>query len=326
MGLQTVIARVTAGFVLFAVTSLVLGEVVIRAGRIEPRVAIFRHHESPPRLLLSELHDRVVWRQPEQAGDRGAVRENLACEGAVRVHLYGDSIAFGAGLDAAESVGPQLQAALGPDVCVRTFAQPGSTVCSQLAFAMEHVPTDHPQVVIQQLWYGSPRIPTRLGDAAYDLHGLPADDAGYPTLPGGFGGPLHHLLFDHSRFWAWGTLALTSPCKGCGRGWEELIDTDLTALHQLTTASGGQLVLWLAAPLDRSVEDLQAHPVDWYDPVLRWAETHGVRVVRAESLWTGAAIEALRLNPCCHLNAAGAERTAQGLAEHVRPLLPPPTR
>lgn len=318
------LARLALALLLFVVATFGLGEAAVRLLRVEPRVAIFRQSDTPPRLLLSERHGRVVWRQPERAGPGGSARENLGCEADRRVHLYGDSIAFGAGLDAADSLGPRLQAALGPGWCVRTFAQPGSTVWPQLAFAMEHVPADRPQVVVQQLWYGSPRVPTRLGDAAYDLHGLATDADGYPTLPAGLGGAWHHALFDTSRFWAWMTFALATPCPTCGRGWEELVATDLTALHRLVGEAGGRLVLLLAPPLDRSLESLRAEPVPWYDPAIAWAAAHGVEVLRMEDLWGDARVEDVRRNTCCHHNEAGADALARALAPRVEALLPPP--
>lgn len=319
--------RLALGLVLFLLTAFGVGEAVILLFRVEPRVVIVRPSTTSPVVRFVPRHGRITWEQVEQRGPSAPTRKAERCTTPPHVQFYGDSIAFGAGLKAEESLGARLQAALDADggapLCVHNHAQPAATLHPQLAVAEDEIPAQAPALVLVQLWYGSPRVPVLLGDAAYYLDGLATDDAGYPTFAFGLSGPLHHALFNASRFWAWSTFAVNPGCKGCSPSWDALVSGDLTRLHTLTTAHGGRLAVLLAPPLDRPIEALRAEPVDWYDPVITWAGAHGVPVLRLEDLLEGQDIEVVRKNTCCHYNAVGTDVLGQALAPRVRSWLAP---
>lgn len=318
--------RVALAVLLFVVTAFVVGEVVIRVGRVEPRVVIVRESATPPIVRFVERNGRTTWEQVEKRGPDAPTRANVGCEADVHVQLYGDSIAFGAGLKAEESLGPQLQAALrraGVAACVHSLAQPASTLWVQAAVAEEAIPAGAPDLVLVQLWYGSPRVPVRLGDAVYYLDGLATDAPGYPTFALGLSGAWHHALFDTSRFWAWLTFAVNPGCAGCGRGWEAMIESDLARLHALAEQAGARFAILLAPPLDRPFDAQRADPVPWYDPVIAWAAAHAVPVVRLEDVLGDARVEDVRKNTCCHYDADGTAVLAEALTAPVAGWLAP---
>lgn len=317
------VARGVLGLLLFVATAFVVGEAVVRLGRVEPRVVIVRPGEG---VDVHALGDRVVWEQRERRAPGTPDRIHAACATAPghRLHLYGDSIAFGAGLDADESLGPRLEAALGdrPEPwCVQTFAQPAATLWPELAFAEAEVPASRPDVVVLQLWYGSPRVPAVLDGTVYYLDQLATDVDGYPTFAGGLTGGWHHRLFDASRFWAWLTFAVNPGCRDCAPSWDDLVAGDLARLHALVTAHGGRLVLALAPPLDRPFPAQRAAPVAWYDPAIAWAADHGVPVVRFEDLLADVDVAEVRRNTCCHYDADGAALLGDRLARWLDPVL-----
>jgi hypothetical protein len=321
--------RVLFSLLLFVVTASVVGEVVIRVGRVEPRVVIVRESATPPIVRFVERHGRTTWDQVEKRAPGSPTRANASCTDALHVQLYGDSIAFGAGLKAEESLGPQLQVALrraGVPACVHTLAQPGTTLWGQAAVAEDEIPARAPDLVLVQLWYGSARVPTRLGDAVYYLDGLAADADGYPTFALGLTGAWHHTLFDASRFWAWLTFVVNPGCTPCGRSWEAMIATDLARVRDLTRGAGGRLALLLAPPLDRPFDQQRADPVPWYDPVISWARENDVAVVRFEDVLGTARVEDVRKNTCCHYDADGTAVLAEALRGPVAGWLAGPAR
>lgn len=312
--------RAALAVLLFVVTAFVVGEVAIRVGRVEPRVVIVRESPTPPIVRFVERHGRTTWEQVEKRAPGSPTRANADCAGERHVQIYGDSIAFGAGLKAEESLGAQLQVALrraGVPACVHTLAQPATTLWGQVAVAEDAIPAGSPDLVLVQLWYGSARVPVRLGDAFYYLDGLATDAAGYPEFALGLSGAWHHVLFDASRFWAWLTFAVNPGCTGCGRTWEAMIATDLARIHALTLGSGGRLVLLLAPPLDRPFDSQRADPVPWYDPAIAWAHAHDVPIARLEDVFGDARVEDVRKNTCCHYDAEGTAVLAEALTGPV---------
>lgn len=317
-------ARLALMVVIFVITAFGVGEAVIRFFRVEPRVVMIR--EQPGTVRISNLSGRVVWEDIPWHDVGDETRQNLPCDGAAthRVHLYGDSIAFGSELSIAESPGQQLRDALvaaHPDApwCVQNFAQPGATPYVARAFADAHLPTSRPDLVILELWYGGENVPLRAGDVVYYPTGMLTDADHYPTFAFGWTGAWHHWLFDESRFWAWSTFAVNPRCDHCERSWNDLLDTDVTAIVEGARAVGAEPVLWLAAPLDTPFAQTRAQPPDWIHATDAWAAAHHVPVVRTADLLGDARPEDVRLDPCCHLNATGSGQVADAIAAALAP-------
>lgn len=307
---------------LFVLTTLGLGEVVVRGLRVEPRVVMIR--EDPRVVHLSTLSGRVVWEQVERRAPGAPTRQNLGCADRPthRVHLYGDSIAFGSDLTVEESPGAQLQAALvargtGAPWCVQNFAQPGATPWVARAFADAHLPSSRPELVLIELWYGGNHVPLRAGDVVYYPTGMRTDADGYPTFAFGWTGWLHHALFDASRFWAWSTFVVSPRCDTCEPTWESLLDGDIQAMRAGAAAVGADTVLLVAAPLDVPFAETLAHPPEWTVAINRWAARERVPVLHVADLLSDQAVEAVRLDPCCHLNPTGARLLGQRVVERL---------
>lgn len=320
---------------IFVISVFVVGEFVIRVFRVEPRVVMVR--EQPGTVRVSELSGRVVWEEIPRHEPGDPTRQSLECDGQAthRVHLYGDSIAFGSELTLADSPGRRLQDALHaarPDApwCVQNFAQPGATPYVARAFADAHLPTSRPELVILELWYGGNHVPLRAGDVVYYPTGMLTDADHYPTFAFGWTGRLHHRLFDASRFWAWATFAVNPRCDDCEPTWEDLLDGDVAAIVDGARAVGAQPALWVAAPLDTPFAQTRATPPDWTRSIDAWAALHDVPVLHTAELLDGQALEAVRLDPCCHLSSEGARRVADGIVRRLTPTIdriaarPPP--
>jgi hypothetical protein len=324
--LANALARLAIMAVIFVVTLFGVGELVIRGLRVEPRVVMVR--EQPGAVRISTLSGRVVWEEVPWHEPGAETRQNLPCDdqAAHRVHLYGDSIAFGSELSIAESPGQQLRDALarrqpGAPWCVQNLAQPGATPYVARAFADAHLPTSRPALVILELWYGGNHVPLRAGDVVYYPTGMLTDADHYPTFAFGWTGAWHHALFDRSRFWAWSTFAVNPRCDACEPTWDDLLNGDVAAIVDGARAVGAEPVLWVAAPLDVPFAQTRAQPPDWTASIDAWAAARRVRVVHTADLLADEPVEAVRLDPCCHLNADGARDVAAGLVEQLGPVV-----
>ena len=85
---------------------------------------------------------------------------------------------------------------------------------------------------------------------------------------------------------------------------------------------GAELVLLLAPPLHRPFEaqiaDRQADPErDPYRFVASWAEANGVDMIRLDERLRAHDVEAIRLDTCCHYNAAGQALIADILEQDI---------
>lgn len=319
--------RLGLGVVTTAILALGLGEFVIRVFEIPPRVVTIRTDN--PGVRVFELEGQTVWEQLERKGPEGSrpTRRNLDCEGR-RVLLLGDSIFFGSGLDVEQSLGVRLQEQLGDRSdgpwCVMNLAVPGSTLLPQVAFLKHYAPQVPPDVLVIELFYGSPRVPVHLGDTVYYLDALDTDGEGYPTTAWGLSGPVHRALFRNSRFWEYLTVTLNPGCsssKACEPDWDAALAGPLAEAVALGRSLGATVLLAAAPPLDRPFEDQLADPEPWFDAAIPWAAANDLPLVRLESLLLGTAVEDVRLDPCCHYNASGTSELASRMAPWLAPAL-----
>lgn len=293
-----------------------------------PRVQIVvdapRNLEAPG---LHTLHGEPVWRQIGTTP-----RENPDCDGARRVLLLGSSILWGVGLPAEQTVGPRLQATLnatdGPGRwCVHNHAQPAFTSAGKWAVGRDAIDALQPDVVIWEAWMNDAGGFTRLGDAAYNLTGVPTDDAGYPTPIVPMPGALHHGLFHLSEAWRYATLASVRPTRdGREAAWRHLTDHTLPAARDAVEAHGGTLIVVYAPRLDRPfAQSVQEHAteVQGYRHVRGWVERSGTVAYDLAEALAGRDPEDVRLDPCCHYDAGGHEVLARTLSPWVRAHAPP---
>ena len=162
-------------------------------------------------------------------------------------------------------------------------------------------------------------MPTRLGDRIYYAEAFQRDAEGYPTFAFGLSGPWHRALFERSRLYNYLTFAVAPQCSGdaCIPDFPKMIREQLApAVGRARGVGAGSLIV-IATPLDRPLPEIVADPPPWFAPVVRWAADEGLPLVRLEQLLADQDVEAIRLDPCCHFNAAGMGLVAERLAPHV---------
>lgn len=253
----------------------------------------------------------------------------LSCPGGdpkpedLHVVLIGSSIFHGAGLDDPETrPGAALQRALAErapgKVCVEVIAASGSTFWSQLPLA-ELMLGGRPKadLIVWELWYNSPHTLTDIGGALVNSGSLAADDGGPPNplrLPKG----AHYGLFSHSMAYIHLSLALAPEHNA------RLVDPWLRFLDEgLDTASRfaeerAEALVWLAmASLDKPFREQADAPSESYKRAAAALAAREVPMWSAAELWGDTPHESVRLDPCCHYNAAGAEGLGERLVEPI---------
>lgn len=294
------------------VATLALAEGLIRIVNPAPRIQVVRHDRG---VTIDTRHGVPVWTHTDSTA-----RTNTSCTEAPHdgvILLMGDSITFGAGLDAEESVGVQLQHLLDANLpeqrlCVVNLAQPGSVFVSQDAMLRDAVETLQPMAVYWQLFYGSPNRPVVLGDAVFVLQG-PAAHATPPRL---VPDPLHGWLFAHAHLYQYASLALIP-----GRSlpdWEALLTQELPAATAHLAHRGIATTMVLAPKLDRPFGEHRTDPWPTYTELLGHADAHDLPVLNLAEAFEDQDVEALRRNTCCHYNPAGHRAYAQVLFDHLR--------
>lgn len=277
--------------------------------------------QSQPDRPLSQLDGVPVWPAP----DPERPRDNLACgrtapEGTLRVALVGDSILYGVDVPTDEAVAARLQALLearrGP-TCVSNVSRPAFTWEQQLAVARLELADAPPHVLVWELWHNSIGHYRMVGDTAWNFGGLALDERGLPSV---FGLPpgLNEALFERSA--AFRTLTLGRAPRAEGREldrWRPFAERRVPEVLALAEQLGSTLVVATFPPLSRSFEDSVARPYEAYAPVREAFAAAGVTEVDVAAALVGEDVEALRLDPCCHYNAAGHTRLAEVLAEAV---------
>lgn len=295
-----------------ALGGLVVGALILELGLRAlgppPHVQIVRPGSAELRLV-----DGVpVWRS-----EGSAARENADCaprgEGE-RWLLLGSSILYGSGLSPEDSPGAQLQAALGPGHCVHNYAQPAFTFPAQAAVGQEALAALSPTQVIWEIWDNSPLRFVVAEGTAYNLHGYALGPDGLPALPGAPAG-LNRWMLPRSRLWE--TLALrAAPPAHLDMEvlWAEFSAQALRPALEALLDQGLTPTLYLAPHLDHPFPEQLAEPRGPYAPVEAMAQELGIRALRGERLLAEQDVEAIRRDPCCHLNARGSHILAEALS------------
>jgi len=257
-------------------------------------------------------------------------RWNLSCADARPesrgVVAVGSSIFAGVSLTADQTFGTLLQARLddqpppGAPACVHNLSQPGFAFRQKLAVATHPPETLRPAVYLWELWstdtadyvWLGPRAAMRVGTLRTGADGLP-NPLHLPAR-------LNRFLLRWSLTWLHVDVGLAKAGTVMGsRSWEQIVDEDLPALLDLVDAQGARLVLLTTPPLHDSFRASlaeQPEQVQLIAPIA--AARDDVDLVRIEQLLVDDDVEALRLDPCCHYNAAGHRRLAEVLEPIVR--------
>lgn len=299
------IAAALIGGLVFSVLVL---ELALRFGEPVQHVQIVR----PGHKDMRQLNGTPVWRS-----QGSEPRENRDCTPQAdgrRWLMLGSSIFYGSGLSPEESPGAQLQAALGEGHCVHNFAQPAFTFASQAAVGDEALEALAPSQVLWEIWDNSPLEFVVVDGTAYNLHGFVTGPDGLPQL-GGAPPAINRWMMPRSRIWE--TLALRSAARDYPKMselWRHFTRQHLEPALRRLLEQGVTPTLYLATPLDRPFAEQRAEPRERYTPVEALAQQMGVRVLRGELLLGDAPVEEIRLDPCCHVNARGAQLLAEALS------------
>lgn len=282
-------------------------EVGVRMVEPRERVQVVREHDR-----VSVVDGVPVW---SSAYDDD--RHNLECATAHperrRIAAFGSSILFGSGVAPDETWAATLQARR-DDLCVINFAQPAFAFEQELAVARQHLPELEPAVVLWEVWATSMEHFVVVGDGAYNFGSIEVGADGYPASP--LPGPLHRALFRGSLVYQHLVLG-TARQAHRGEVWGRFVEEELPKVLDLVPAE--RLVLVFAPPLEHPFAETAAHPVDFERAVLPWAEDNGVATLRLAAALEDEDVEALRLDPCCHFNAAGHRVLADVLEEVIGP-------
>lgn len=280
---------------------LLLAEVSVRLFNWKPPLQMVRGHG------LHAVDGVPVWEQATDRHNRACVEQHPE---RLRVLFFGSSITFGVGLRAEEAFTAALQEELNrarpsPGFCVLNFAQPGFAFEQKLVVARQEVARYRPALIMWEDWVEW-RAYRMIGDTAYGIGDLRVRDDGYVGIrfvPDA----LNRFLFDHSRLYEYATLTLGEEIERVP-GPPPLpifVETRLAEVPRLAQSVGAELILYLAPPLDQPFAELSRTPPDWHTTIRDWARAQGIPVVALQDELIDQDYQALRLDPCCHLNAAG---------------------
>ena len=283
------------------ILGLVLTEVSVRLFKWTPRTQIVRG------FGLHAVEGVPVWEQTADRHNRACVDQHPE---RTRILFFGSSITYGVGLSAREAFTVGLQDALNaaqptPGFCVLNFAQPGFAFEQKFVVAKQEVPRYRPALIMWENWVEW-RGYRMIGDAAYGVGDLRVRSDGFVGMryvPDA----VNRLLFRHSRLYEYLTLALGEqveqrPSDRELPGW---FDRNLAGVTSLAASVNARLLFYLAPPLDRPFAETAAKPPDWHGLVVDFATRHGVAVYQLQRELIDQEYLALRLDPCCHFNAAG---------------------
>jgi hypothetical protein len=304
---------------------LMLAELSVRAFKWTPPMQIVRG------FGLHEVDGVPVWEQSDDRHNRACVEQHPE---RTRILFFGSSITYGVGLSAAEAFTAALQEQLNgarptPGFCVLNFAQPGFAFEQKYVVARQEVARYQPALIMWEDWVEW-RGYHMIGATAYGIGDLQVRPDGFVGMIG-VPDSLNRALFRHSRLYEYLTLTLGERVPQKEGKWElpDWFDSHLAAVVQLAAEANARLVLYLAPPLDHPFTETVAEPPDWHGLIVDFAHRHDVPVYQLQRELIDQDYLALRLDPCCHFNAAGhralvpiMERIVLDQLDHQ----PPPSR
>ena len=277
--------------------SLVIGEVVVRELKLNPRAQIVTAEG-----ILRDLDGTPVWGKLHDREHRECVDEH---PGRVRILFAGSSITHGVLVDEPDVFTSLLERRLNelrpsPGFCVLNFAQPGFGFEQKYAVARVEVPRYRPALLLWEGWWewGPYRM---MGEAAVNVRGYRLRPDGYVGLLG-VPDRINHLFFDHSAFYRYAALGIGERGPDPDTLNTLVSDEALDKLLPLAASAGAKLALYPSTPLGRPF----AESVDAFDRAyLDFARKRGVPLYPLARELVNEDYRRLRLDPCCHFNAEG---------------------
>lgn len=227
-----------------------------------------------------------------------------------RILFFGSSITYGDRLAAGEVFSTALEARLNalrpdPGFCVLNFAQDGFTFEQKYAVARAEVARYRPALIMWEDWVEWMDY-SLIGDTAYGT-------TGYVVRPDGFIGiagvpaALNRVLLLHSRAYEYAALRFGERVNRPPEREEAtaFVNGRLIRVLELARSASAKLVLYLAPPLDRPFAETAAAPPEWQRVLVDFARAHGVPAYPLQNELIDQDYLAVRMDPCCHYNAAG---------------------
>jgi hypothetical protein len=282
------------------IVGVAIAETSLRRGRWTPPVQLVRGHG------LHSVDGVPVW---EVATDR----QNRACvDGSperTRILFFGSSITFGVGLGAEEVFTTALETRLNqvrptPGFCVLNFAQPGFSFEQKHAVARIEVARYKPALIMWENWaeWAHYRL---IGDTAYGVSHLRVRDDGFVGLAGVPDG-LNRVLFLHLHLYQYVALVFGERAPGWQqRSMTEFANERLSQVPRLAKSVGAKLVMYPMPPLDKPFSETAAVLPDWHADLLELNEARAIPTYPLQRELIDHDHLELRMDPCCHLNAAG---------------------
>lgn len=268
-------------------------------------------------------HDATLWETtkfPEQ------LSTDCSRPGTYDVVLAGDSVLHMINREATadQHLVFRLRAALEAEgICIIDRSEPGYLPSQQLAEAQQAHEAVGADLVVLLVWKPSGDW-TRVGDRLFAFDGTKITDAGIPALPFDVPTGLHRQLFGASSLVEYATLALATPDPLRHPDPER----DYRAAIAWAQQAGVDLVLVEAARLDRPFSQTLSErradaPPDqawlaWAIGLEQYAISTGHPYIRLAGALVERDFRELRLDDCCHFNAAGHAAIADVLAPVIR--------
>lgn len=302
-----------------------VAEVLVRAVNPTPRVQITRSQRPGVEGWdFAMVGDQPTWRD---AGTPARRNEGCPHAGSIDVALMGTSITFGTGLGPDEPFPRLMQAQLDAVEpgrwCILNLAQPAYVGSNKLAELPGVLARFHPDVVLWEVWGNDPDRYTMVGPDAFAFKDLVVGADGLPwVMP--VPAPLHAWLFERSRLYQYGTIALARRTDDGTDRWRRWADERMGAVSELVGASGARLALYAPTPLYQPTGALADRPDQAMRAAQVWGAAHQAPVfLFAEALRDSDPAD-IALHRDGHLNAEGHRRLAPRLTDWVRAMAPPP--
>lgn len=288
--------------VLGLIGGVLIAETAVRKGKLSPPRQVIRGYG------MHRVDGVPVWERTADRHNRECVEQHPE---RLRVLFFGSSITYGSGLNAAEVFTTALEKRLNearpqPGFCVLNFAQEGYAFDQKYAVAQLEVPRYRPALLMWEDWveWSEYRL---IGDTAYAIGDLAVRPDGFVGMESVPDWP-NRFLFRHSRLYEYLVLVYgqrVPPTVGGPNGIKLFVDTRLSKVLPLAQSVGAKLVLYFAPPLDQPFVATAASLPDWHAILLDYAHAHRIPAYLLQRELIDQDYLTLRLDPCCHYNAAG---------------------
>jgi hypothetical protein len=281
---------------------VLIAETAVRQGKLKPPRQVIRG------FGMHSVDGVPVWERTGDRHNRECVEQHPQ---RTRILFFGSSITFGSSLNPPEVFTAALEQRLNearpdPGFCVLNFAQEGYAFDQKYAIASMEVPRYRPALIMWEDWveWSEYRM---IGDTAYAIGDLAVRPDGFVGIEG-MPDALNRVLFLHSRLYEYIVLVYgerVHETPGGPNGIQLFADTRLSKVPPLAQSVGAKLVFYLAPPLDQPFAETAASLPDWHAILLDFAQKRGIPVYPLQRELIDQDYLALRLDPCCHYNAAG---------------------